>query len=213
MYRELTEEVGLAPRHVSDPGAHAPLAALRRAGPRGCGAIAAVKYRGQKQIWYLLRLLGRDCDVCLRRSEKPEFDAWRWSEYWVPLDSVIEFKREVYYQALCELSRFLPGIASRRPHLEPCQPSDAHRTAWPARLRHTAIGRAVRQRSAVTALNRHRAPNLARLSACPVCSRAGWVRLFQRIFTLPQPGLRTSVLHCRCRATKRQSRPSESKRD
>jgi putative (di)nucleoside polyphosphate hydrolase len=64
-------------------------------------------YRGQKQIWYLLRMLGRDTDVCLRRSEKPEFDAWRWHDYWVPLDSVIEFKREVYQQALQELSRFL----------------------------------------------------------------------------------------------------------
>ncbi|MCU0951244.1 MAG: RNA pyrophosphohydrolase, partial [Burkholderiaceae bacterium] len=76
-------------------------------------------YRGQKQIWYLLRLLGRDTDVCLRRSEKPEFDAWRWHEYWVPLEAVIEFKREVYQQALQELSRFVyrgnrrPAVSSR----------------------------------------------------------------------------------------------------
>jgi putative (di)nucleoside polyphosphate hydrolase len=64
-------------------------------------------YRGQKQIWFLLRLIGRDCDVCLRRSEKPEFDAWRWHPYWVPLDAVVEFKREVYQQALSELSRYV----------------------------------------------------------------------------------------------------------
>jgi putative (di)nucleoside polyphosphate hydrolase len=72
-------------------------------------------YRGQKQIWYLLRLVGRDCDVCLRRSEKPEFDAWRWSAYWIPLQSVVEFKREVYSQALGELSRFIPSLAACRP--------------------------------------------------------------------------------------------------
>jgi putative (di)nucleoside polyphosphate hydrolase len=56
-------------------------------------------------------MMGRDCDVSLRRSEKPEFDAWRWHEYWVPLDTVIEFKRDVYQQALAELSRFVfrPG--------------------------------------------------------------------------------------------------------
>jgi putative (di)nucleoside polyphosphate hydrolase len=60
----------------------------------------------------------------LRSSERPEFDAWRWSEYWIPLESVIEFKREVYYHALCELSRFLPGVASSRPAFEPCQPED-----------------------------------------------------------------------------------------
>jgi putative (di)nucleoside polyphosphate hydrolase len=83
-----------------------------------------VPYRGQKQIWYLLRLIGRDCDVCLRSSERPEFDAWCWSEYWVPLESVIEFKREVYYLALCELSRFVPAVAAQRPAFEPCRGSD-----------------------------------------------------------------------------------------
>jgi putative (di)nucleoside polyphosphate hydrolase len=43
----------------------------------------------------------------LRRSSHPEFDAWRWNQYWVELDSVVEFKRKVYKQALTELSRLL----------------------------------------------------------------------------------------------------------
>jgi putative (di)nucleoside polyphosphate hydrolase len=43
----------------------------------------------------------------LRASDHPEFDAWRWNDYWVPLDAVIEFKRDVYRQALIELSRFV----------------------------------------------------------------------------------------------------------
>ena len=64
-------------------------------------------YKGQKQIWFLLRLVGRDNDVSLRATSKPEFDAWRWNDYWVPLDAVIEFKRSVYEQALNELVRFL----------------------------------------------------------------------------------------------------------
>ncbi|NCU86068.1 MAG: RNA pyrophosphohydrolase, partial [Betaproteobacteria bacterium] len=64
---------------------------------------------GQKQIWFLLRLVGRDHDVCLRAAEKPEFDAWCWSEYWMPLEAVIEFKREVYRQALHELRHLVPG--------------------------------------------------------------------------------------------------------
>ena len=67
----------------------------------------AAGYRGQKQIWYLLRMIGRDCDVKLRASGHPEFDAWRWNDYWVPLEAVIEFKREVYRQALLELHRYL----------------------------------------------------------------------------------------------------------
>jgi putative (di)nucleoside polyphosphate hydrolase len=64
-------------------------------------------YRGQKQIWFLLRLIGRDSDISLRATDHPEFDAWRWHDYWVPLDAVIEFKRDVYSQALNELSRLL----------------------------------------------------------------------------------------------------------
>jgi len=71
-------------------------------------------YKGQKQIWYLLRLLGRDCDVHLRGNGKPEFDAWRWHDYWVPLDTVIEFKREVYRRALTELERFMDARPQTR---------------------------------------------------------------------------------------------------
>jgi len=71
-------------------------------------------YRGQKQIWYLLRLVGRDHDVSLRASERPEFDAWRWQEYWVPLETVIEFKREAYRRALIELERFIDARPKTR---------------------------------------------------------------------------------------------------
>ncbi len=106
MYRELREEVGLLPVHVRILGRTREW--LRYDVPalwnrRDCRGA----YRGQKQIWFLLRLVGRDTDVCLRVTEKPEFDAWRWNDYWVQLDSVIEFKREVYQQALSELSRYL----------------------------------------------------------------------------------------------------------
>ncbi len=107
MLRELHEEVGLRPEHVRI------LARTRdwlryevpdhfiRKDARG-------HYRGQKQIWFLLRLVGRDSDLDLRATDHPEFDAWRWNEYWVPLDLVIEFKRGVYQMALSELARFVP---------------------------------------------------------------------------------------------------------
>jgi len=113
MYRELEEETGLKAGHVRVLGRtrqwlryEVPEKWVRRDW-RGT-------YRGQKQIWYLLRMVGRDCDVKLRTSDKPEFDAWRWHEYWVPLESVIEFKREVYREALAELHRYLE--ADRRQH-------------------------------------------------------------------------------------------------
>ena len=106
MYRELHEEVGLGVQHVKILGRtrdwlryEVPEQWVRREW-RG-------NYKGQKQIWYLLRLVGRDSDVHLRASEKPEFDARRWNEYWVPLESVIEFKRDVYQLALNELAKYL----------------------------------------------------------------------------------------------------------
>ena len=113
MYRELYEEIGLRAEHVRIVARtrewlryEVPEQWMRRE-LRG-------NYRGQKQIWFLLRLLARDCDVSLRRSEKPEFDAWRWHPYWVPLDAVVEFKRDVYQQALSELSRYVFRPPHRR---------------------------------------------------------------------------------------------------
>jgi putative (di)nucleoside polyphosphate hydrolase len=57
-------------------------------------------------------MVARDNDVNLRLTDHPEFDAWRWHDYWVPLDVVIEFKRDVYQRALQELSRFLTWPAN-----------------------------------------------------------------------------------------------------
>jgi len=138
MYRELHEEVGLKPEHVKVIGRtrdwlryEVPDKFIKRE-VRG-------HYRGQKQIWFLLRMVGRDCDICLRATDHPEFDAWRWNHYWVPLDAVIEFKRDVYQLALTELSRFLRRAIPRQD--EPCSesavvgdsavPSDATRSTGP----------------------------------------------------------------------------------
>jgi putative (di)nucleoside polyphosphate hydrolase len=110
MYRELEEEVGLRAEHVKIIGRTRDW--LRYEVPdRFIKREIRGHYRGQKQIWFLLRMIGRDCDINLRITDHPEFDAWRWHDYWVPLDVVIEFKREVYQKALQELSRFLtrPG--------------------------------------------------------------------------------------------------------
>jgi putative (di)nucleoside polyphosphate hydrolase len=117
MFRELEEEIGLARAHVRILGRtrdwlryEVPEKWTRRAQDASGGA-----YRGQKQIWYLLRMTGRDCDVKLRASGHPEFDAWRWHDYWVPLEAVIEFKREVYRLALAELRRYLHVDPGARP--------------------------------------------------------------------------------------------------
>lgn len=107
MYRELHEEIGLLPQHVQV------LARTRdwlryEVPDRFIRRDARGHYKGQKQIWFLLRLVGRDWDLNLRATSHPEFDAWRWNDYWVPLDVVVEFKRGVYEMALTELARFVP---------------------------------------------------------------------------------------------------------
>lgn len=107
MYRELWEEVGLRPDHVRLIGRTSdwlhytvPEHWIKREW-RGT-------YKGQKQIWFALRLLAKDHSINLRATSKPEFDAWRWANYWIELDTVIEFKRNVYERALIELE---PQIA------------------------------------------------------------------------------------------------------
>jgi len=111
MYRELHEEVGLRREHVRIIGRtrdwlryDVPTHWIRREW-RG-------HYRGQKQIWFLLRLLGCDDDVCLHRASKPEFDCWRWIDYWRAVDEIIAFKRDVYRRALTELEPLLTRLPS-----------------------------------------------------------------------------------------------------
>ena len=112
MFRELHEEVGLHPQHVQV------LARTRdwlryEVPDRFIRRDARGHYKGQKQIWFLLQLVGHDWDLNLRATSHPEFDAWRWNDYWVPLDVVVEFKRGVYEMALTELSRFVPRCEFR----------------------------------------------------------------------------------------------------
>ncbi|MBU3607921.1 RNA pyrophosphohydrolase [Polynucleobacter nymphae] len=111
MYRELHEEVGLLREHVQIIGRtrdwlryDVPEEYLRR---QHATRVHRTAYRGQKQIWFLLRLVGLDSDIQLRASDHPEFDAWRWVPFWIQLDGVIDFKREVYELALSELARYL----------------------------------------------------------------------------------------------------------
>ncbi|EYC50435.1 RNA pyrophosphohydrolase [Hylemonella gracilis str. Niagara R] len=116
MFRELGEEVGLKPEHVRIVARTRDW--LRYEVPdRYIRREARGHYKGQKQIWYLLQLLGQDWDLNLRATDHPEFDAWRWNDYWVPLEAVIEFKRGVYEMALTELARFLPRAEQRNRYL------------------------------------------------------------------------------------------------
>ena len=103
LFRELKEEIGLTEKDVEIIGStrgwlryRLPQRLLRHDSKPLC--------IGQKQKWYLLRMLSDDQAVSFDNDEKPEFDGWRWVSYWYPLGQVISFKREVYRRALKELA-------------------------------------------------------------------------------------------------------------
>jgi len=114
MYRELEEETGLRPRHVDVLGATPGW--LRYRLPQ---RLVRQRQRpiciGQKQVWFLLRMLGDDADVRLDVSADPEFDQWRWVDFWYPADHVVTFKRRVYQQALDHLAPVAALIAPLAP--------------------------------------------------------------------------------------------------
>ncbi|OAI49198.1 RNA pyrophosphohydrolase [Gammaproteobacteria bacterium SCGC AG-212-F23] len=106
MFRELKEEVGLQADDVKV------LACTRR----------WLRYRlpqrlvrhyshplciGQKQKWFLLKLINQEAVFDLTATDSPEFDAWEWVSYWHPLNEVVAFKRRVYTMALKEFARIV----------------------------------------------------------------------------------------------------------
>ena len=68
---------------------------------------------GQKQKWFLLRMLSEDSAVTIDATDSPEFDGWRWVSYWYPLGQVVAFKRDVYRKAMRELSPKLTKLVLR----------------------------------------------------------------------------------------------------
>lgn len=70
-----------------------------------------VAFKGQKQKWFLLEMLGDDDLIRFDQCDKPEFDGFEWVSYWYPVNKVIEFKRDVYRRALKQLAMKLPAAS------------------------------------------------------------------------------------------------------
>ncbi len=106
MYRELREELGLEEDMVSIVAEtqdwhlyHLPEKYQRKHTTPIC--------IGQKQRWFLLKLSAADDAINLSYSPKPEFSDWKWVEYWMPLEQVIDFKYQVYKDVLTEFAVYL----------------------------------------------------------------------------------------------------------
>jgi putative (di)nucleoside polyphosphate hydrolase len=104
LFRELKEEIGLEPQDVRIIAQtrqwlryRLPKQYVRRNSNPLC--------IGQKQRWFLLELIGTEDRVHFDSTSEPEFETWRWVDYWTPVREVIYFKRAVYVRALDELAR------------------------------------------------------------------------------------------------------------
>jgi putative (di)nucleoside polyphosphate hydrolase len=104
LYRELQEEIGLERDDVEMLAStrnwlryRLPRQYVRRNTDPPC--------IGQKQRWFLLRLISSEDRVHFDATKEPEFESSRWVDYWTPVREVIYFKRAVYARALDELAR------------------------------------------------------------------------------------------------------------
>jgi putative (di)nucleoside polyphosphate hydrolase len=101
-FRELGEETGIAP--------HLAQLVMRSGGehfydlpPELMGRMWKGKYRGQRQIWFLMRFLGSDSDVNIATSHQ-EFRTWRWIEPNKLESVIVPFKKELYRNVIAEFS-------------------------------------------------------------------------------------------------------------
>ncbi len=99
--RELAEEVGTRPEHVSlidtmrEP--------VRYDLPEELmGKLWGGRYRGQEQVWYLARFTGSDADIDLEAHDPPEFCDWKWVEPDQLPELIVPFKKRVYRAVLEE---------------------------------------------------------------------------------------------------------------
>ena len=103
MFRELKEEIGLDRDDVIIIGKTTKWLSYEI--PKSY-IKGASNYKGQKQIWFLLKFLREDSVINLNTTTKPEFDQWEWIKYEDAIKKTINFKSYVYKKAYSELSRF-----------------------------------------------------------------------------------------------------------
>lgn len=106
MYRELMEEIGLHPEDVQ-------ILSVTRRWLRYRLPKKLVRHYskpiciGQKQKWFLLKLMTHEKQINLQATDDPEFDSWSWVPYWYPISKVVAFKRRVYNLVMREFAKIV----------------------------------------------------------------------------------------------------------
>lgn len=96
--RELGEETGIAPRHVTIVARHTE--ELFYDLPADLvGKVWKGRWRGQRQLWFLARFTGSDGDVNIATAH-PEFRAWKWADPQDLPTMIVPFKKALYEDVL-----------------------------------------------------------------------------------------------------------------
>ena len=69
------------------------------------GIIWKGKFRGQKQKWFIVRFIGNESEINLK-TKHPEFIEWKWIDYNLLTDVIVDFKKGVYEKLKIELRNF-----------------------------------------------------------------------------------------------------------
>lgn len=70
------------------------------------GKIWGGKYRGQRQIWFLMRFLGGDTDINIETPHQ-EFRDWRWVKPVELPDLIVPFKKRLYRDIVQEFAELI----------------------------------------------------------------------------------------------------------
>jgi putative (di)nucleoside polyphosphate hydrolase len=103
--RELGEETGVAP-HLVEVIARSTNEHAYDLPPHLMGEMWNGAYRGQRQIWFLMRFLGEDGDINIA-TEHAEFCAWQWVNADRLVDLIVPFKKELYANVIAEFEAHL----------------------------------------------------------------------------------------------------------
>ena len=104
--RELAEETGAANDKVS--------VLMKMADPvrydlpdELIGKLWGGRYRGQEQVWFLLRFTGSDSDINLEAHDPPEFCEFQWVEPAQLESLIVPFKKRVYRKVVEAFSELI----------------------------------------------------------------------------------------------------------
>ena len=103
MYRELLEETNIKSVKILKEIEKTFVYELP---PNLLGKIWKGKFRGQKQRWFIVRFFGDENEINLE-TQNPEFIEWKWINFKLLPNVIVDFKKNVYDNLTYEIEKFI----------------------------------------------------------------------------------------------------------